>query len=191
MKRCLRRLRTELHHRYAEFFEATKSRRECAFEVHLRHRLLEATRDTEALAEACLEELRRQEAMFYAPYKPGARVFIEYQVDRATVTRGPYLIIDVCPDRRGGFHYEAAELTKKGTMHARRAPHWLFPRFALAMRLSDAPVCEDAEREASYYRECARTSRVLAFERGDLTLFAPIEGYLGSRSFRRKDRMSV
>ena len=157
MKRCLRRLRTELHHRYDEFFEATKGRRECAFEVHLRDRLLEATCDTAALAEACLEELRRQEAMFYAPYKPGDRLLAEYQVDRATLTRGPYLIIDVCPDKRGGFHYEAAELTKKGTMHARRAPHWLSPRLALTMRLSDAPVCEDAEREASYYRECAQT----------------------------------
>ena len=54
-------------------------RRECAFEVHLRDRLLEATRDTVALAGACLEELRRQEAMFYAPYKPGDRVLVEYQ----------------------------------------------------------------------------------------------------------------
>ena len=33
MKRYLRRLRTELRHRYDEFFEATKGRRECALEV--------------------------------------------------------------------------------------------------------------------------------------------------------------
>ena len=51
----------------------------CAFEVHLRDRLLEATRDAVALAEACLKELRRQEALFYAPYKPGDRVLVEYQ----------------------------------------------------------------------------------------------------------------
>ena len=184
-------MRTELHHRYDEFFEATKGPRECAFEVHLRDRLLEATRDTVALAEACLEELRRQEAMFYAPYKPGDRVLVEYQVDRVTVTRGPYLSIDVCPDKRGGFHYEAAELAKKGTMHAGRAPRWLRPRPALAMRVSDAPVCEDAEQKARYYRECAQTSRVLAFERGDLTLFQAVEVPMGSRIFRRKDRTSI
>jgi len=59
------------------------------------------------------------------------------------------------------------------------------------MRLSDAPVCEDSEREASYYRECAQTSRVLAFERGDLTLFQAVEVPLGSRIFRRKDRTST
>ena len=93
--------------------------------------------------------------------------------------------------QRGEFHYVAAELTKKGTMLASRAPHWLCPRRALAMRLSDAPVCEDAEQEASYHRECAQTSRVLAFERGDLTLFQAVEVPLGSRIFRRKDRTST
>ena len=61
------------------------------------------TRDTVALAEGCLEELRRQEAMFYAPYKPGDRVLVDYKADRATVTRGPYLIIDVCPDNAVSF----------------------------------------------------------------------------------------
>ena len=76
-------------------------------------------------------------------------------------------------------------------MHASRAPHWLCPRRALAMRLSDAPVCEDSEREASYYRECAQTSRVLAFERGGLTLFQAVELPLGSCIFRRKDRTSI
>jgi len=129
--------------------------------------------------------------MFYAPYKPGDRVLVEYQVDRVMVTRGPYLIIDVCPDNRSGFHYEAAELTKKGAMHARRAPHWLCPRPALTMRRSGAPVWEDAEREASYYRECAQTSRVLAFERGDLTLFKAVKVPLRSPIFRRKDRTSI
>jgi hypothetical protein len=191
MRSYLRRLRTELRHRYDEFFEATKGRRECAFEVQLRNRLLDATRDTVALAEACLDELRRQEAMFYAPYKPGDRVLVEYQVEGATVTRGPYLVIDVCPDKRGRFHYEAVSLTKRGTMHARRAPQWLFPRSIAAMRLSEAPVCEEAEREARYFRECSQMSRVLAYERGDLTLFEVVEGYFGSRSYRRKDRMSL
>ena len=71
-------------------------------------------------------------------------------------------------------------------MHARRAPHWLCPRPTLTMRLSDAPVCEDSEREASYYRECAQTSRVLAFERGDLTLFQAVEVSLGSRTSERR-----
>jgi len=47
------------------------------------------------------------------------------------------------------------------------------------------------EREASYYRECAQTSRVVAFERGDLTPFQAVEVPLGGRIFRRKDRTSI
>jgi hypothetical protein len=192
MRKYVRRLRVQLHHRYDEFFEATKGRRDCPFEVQLRGRLVEATRDMLALAEACLEELRRQEVMFYAPFKPGERVVVEYSAAPGAPQRArQYLITDVMPDKRGGFHYEVWELTKKGTLHARRAPHWLFPRSFSAMRRSEAPVCEDAEQEARYFRECARTSRALAFEKGDLTLFERVEGNLGSHSFRRKDRMSV
>ena len=191
LKRYLRRLRTELRHHYDGFFNATKGRRECAFEVQLRSRLLDTTRDTVALAEACLEELRRQEAMFYAPYKPGDRVIVEHDDKGITHSRGPYLIVDVCPDKRSGFHYEVVELTKSGAMHKRRYPHWLVPHSRLAIRPWEAPVCEEAESEANYYRECAKTSRMLAFEKGDLSLFQVTEGYLGSRHFRRKDRMSA
>jgi len=191
MRRCLQRLRTQLHHRYDEFFEATKRRRECAFEVQLRHRLVETTRDAVALAEACLEELRRQEAMFYAAFKPGDRVVVDYEDNGVISTRGPYLIVDVCPDKRRNFHYRAVELTKKGAVHKRRTLHWLSPRASSTMRLSDLPVCEDTEWEIKYYQGCARTSRILAFEKGDLTLFEPVDRALGSRYYTRKDRMSA
>ena len=191
MKRCLQRLRTQLNHRYDEFFEATKGRRECALEVQLRHRLVEATRDAVALAEACLGELRRQEALFYAPFKPGDCVVVDYEDNGVISTRGTYLIVDVCPDKRRDFHYRAVELTKKGAVHKRRTLRWLFPRAYLTMRLSNMPVCEDAEWEIKYFRECARTSRTLAFEKGDLMLFEAFEGTLGSHYCNRKDRMSA
>ena len=189
MNRCVRRLRTELRHRFDEFFEATKGRRECALEVAVRDRLLDATKDAVALAEACLEELRRQEAMFYAPFKPGDRVIAEYMVDGSVHTGGPYLIIDVRPEKRGGFHYEAAKLTKRGVMHKRGGWPWLSPRPGIEIKLWEAPVCEDAEWEAKYFRECAKASRVRAFEKGDLTLFEPVDTYLGRR-YRRNDRLT-
>jgi hypothetical protein len=115
MNRYVRRLRTQLRYRYDEFFESTKGRRDCPFEVQLRGRLLDATRDTLVLAEACVEELRRQEVMFYAPFKPGDRVVVERAVDEPTAKQYQYLIIDVRPGKRAAFHYEAIELTKKGT----------------------------------------------------------------------------
>lgn len=191
MKSCLQRFRTQLRHRYDEFFEATKGRRECALEVQLRHRLVEATRDAVALAEACVDELRRQEAMFYAPFKPGDCVIVDYEDHGAISTSGTYLIVDVCPDKRRDFYYRALELTKKGAVHKRRTLHWIFPRASSTMRLSNMPVCEDTQWEIQYFRECARTSRTLAFEKGDLTLFEAFEGTLGSRYYNRKDRMSA
>jgi hypothetical protein len=191
IRRCLLRLRTQLRHRYDEYFEATKGRRECAFEVQLRHRLLESTREAVALAEACLEELRRQELMFYSPFKPGDRIVVDYVDNGVARTRGPYIIVDICPGKRRAFHYQALELTKAGAVHKRRALQWIWPRASLTIRLSELPVCEEAEWEAKYYSECAKASRVLAFEKGDLTLFEAIGGILGSRTFRRKDRRSA
>lgn len=117
MQGCLRRLSTQLRNRYAEFFEATKGRRECALEVQLRHRLLDSTRDAVALAEACLKELRRQEALFYAPFKPGDRVVVEAKDNGIVKCRGHFLIVDICPDKRRDFHYEALEITKTGAIY--------------------------------------------------------------------------
>lgn len=191
MKRYLRRLRTELRHRYDEFFEATKGRRECALEVQLRSRVLDATRDIVALAEACLQELRRQEALFYSPFKPGDLVVADYRDQDVTRSLGMYLIIDVCPDKRSAFHYEALELTKSGAIHKRRTRRWLYPRECLTLRTSDVSVPEETEQEATYYRECAKTSRIRAFEKGDLSMFEAVEGYLGGKRFRRTDRMSL
>ncbi len=151
--------------------------------------MLDFTRDTVGLIEAALLELRRQEAMFHAPFKPGDRVVVEREVEGVGRTFGPYLILDVCPEKRHGYHYEVAQLTKSGAMHKRAATQWVIPSPSSTIRLSDVPVCEDAKWESKYYRECAQTSRTLAFNSGDLTLFEAVEGRLGARHFRRKDRM--
>ena len=190
MKRYLRRLRTELRHRYDEFFAATKGRRDCPFEVSLKSRQLDSAREAVALAEACLTELRRQEAMFYAPFKPGDRVVVEY-IDKGTLqTRGPYLITDIEPGKKTGYTYQVVELTKTGTIHKRRWPHSLFPNDRIEIRKSEQPVADEAEWDATYYRECARFSRELSFQRGQLDLFEPVSGMYGSvQSYRRCDRM--
>ena len=190
MKRYLRRLRTELRHRYDEFFAATKGRRDCPFEVSLRSRQLDAAREAVALAEACLTELRRQEAMFYAPFKPGDRVRVEY-TDKGTLqTRGPYLVTDVEPGRKAGYSYQVVELTRAGTIHKRRWPHSLDPTDRITIRKSEQKANDEGEWEATYYRECAKFSRELSFQRGQLDLFEPVKGMFGSaQSYRRRDRM--
>jgi hypothetical protein len=191
MKTYVRKLHTQLNHRYQELFATARKRRECPLEVSLRSRMVEVTRDTVGLAEASLEELRRQEAMFYAPFTPGDRITVEY-VDRGTtVVRGPYLVVDIRPGKKApAFCYEVQELTKAGALHKRRWRHSVCPSERITIKPSDIRLNTDGEWEARYYRECAQTSRVLAFERGDLTLFEAREGFLGGKSFHRKDRMA-
>jgi hypothetical protein len=188
LRRYLRRLRTETKHRYEEIYDGTGRRRECAFEVSLRQRQVEAAQEIQALAEACLHELMRQEALFFAPFKPGDRITAELVDRKQSYKLGPYLIVDIEPDKRFGFVYEVVEITKSGAMHKGRWRHPLSPRKNLVVHRFEQPVSEEAEAESNYYRECAKTSRVLAFERGDLTLFEAEKHLWGSRSFRRRDR---
>jgi hypothetical protein len=190
MKRYLRRLRTELRHRHDEFFASTRDRRDCPFEVSLKSRQLDATREAVALAEACLTELRRQEAMFYAPFKPGDRVVVEY-ADKGTLqTHGPYLVTDVEPWKKTGYCYRVVELTRAGTIHKRRWPHPLLPTDRINIRRSEQKANDEGEREATYYRECAKFSRELSFQHGQLDLFEPVKGMFGSvETYRRRDRM--
>lgn len=152
MKRYLRRLRTELHHRYDEFFEATKGRRECAFEVHLRDRLLEATRDTVALAEACLEELRRQEAMFYAPYKPGGPCC------RRISSRPSNAHTRSIPDYRR-VSRQARRVSLRSRRTYEEGHHARPSRTALAV---PSPRIDDATQRRARLRRCGAGSQLLS-----------------------------
>lgn len=190
MKRYVRRLRTELRHRYDEFFAATRGRRDCPLEVRLKSRQVDRAREAVALAEACLAELQRQEAMFYAPFKPGDRVLVDWVEKGQRLPRGHFLVVDVEPDRKTGFRYEVAELTKRGTMHKARWPHPLAPHDRIEIRASDLPVDEEGARESTFYRENAMASRELAYRRGQLDMFEPVKDYSGTvRSFRRRFRL--
>jgi hypothetical protein len=56
-------------------------------------------RDAVSLIEACVAEIERQEAMFYAPFKPGDCIDIERTICGERTTIGPYLVVDVLPDK--------------------------------------------------------------------------------------------
>lgn len=190
LRRRLRRLRTLLNHRYLESYELTRKRRDCPFEMNLLRRLTDATSETVMLAEACLQELRRQEVMFYAPFKPGDCVSVEFEDARGEKRTEYRLVADITPGKRSGdFYYEVFDLTKAGTISKRGWKHPLNPR--LDIKRAEPRLNEEGQRYAEFYREAAKVSRVLAFERGDLTMFEPVRGYLGISSYRRVERTSV
>jgi hypothetical protein len=192
LRKLSNRAERALRHCYEEFFVATGRRRDCPLEVAILSRQLDQTREIVALARVCTEEIRRQEAMFYAPFKPGDRIIAEQPIGRSVQTFGPYLIVDVQPDKRTVYRYEVAGLVKSGRMHKRGAWTWIAPRRTTVIRLWAGEVGDEAESEARYFRECAATSRTLAFENGDLSLFEAVSaGHLGGVSYRRKDRTDV
>lgn len=189
LQRYLRRSRTELIHRYDESFDATKGRRDCPLEVSVRRLTTAHFRDAVSLLEACLEELQRQEAMFYAPFKPGDRIAVERTIDGVRKLTGPYLVVDVLPDKRTRYVYECGTLTKDGAIYKRRSYTRVCPDASSIICQSDAPLNDDGRWEAEYFRRCAETSRRLAFETGDLTLFEGRKDLLDRPFYRRKDRL--
>jgi hypothetical protein len=189
LKRLLRRTRTEVQHRYEDLFDSTKGRRDCPLEVAVRRRLLGASQDAVSLLEACVEELERQEAMFYAPFKPGDRIVVDRVVRGVNERFGPYLIVDVLPDKRSRYIYDCVALTKGGAMYKARGTAMFRPDNVSTIRLSDVALSRSGQWEAEYYRRCAETARQLAFTAGDVTLFEARESLLGRPHYRRKDRL--
>lgn len=191
LKGLLRQLETDLKRRYEGYFEATRGRRDCPLESNLRRRRAEQGRDIVSLAKACLEDLRRQEAMFYAPFKPGDRVTVERVEKGGVQSRGPFLITDVRPHKRLRYRYVMVQLTKDGRMHKRQADHWVDPQDGTTVAAWKGALSEEGAWEAKYFRSCAETSRAMSFEQGDLSLFeAHLGGPLNITSYRRRDRMS-
>ena len=190
LKRYLRRMRTEMRHRYDETFEATRGRRECPLEVSMRRRLTQHYEDAVGLLEACLEELQRQEAMFFAPFKPGDCIDVERTekgVGKQTI--GPLMIVDVLPDKTTQYCYDCIALTKSGSIYKRSGSARICPDSSAVVIASLLPLNDQGRWEAEYFRRCAQTSHQLAFSTGDLTLFERSDDVLGRPHYRRKDRL--
>ncbi len=181
----LKRARTDLRRKYDDFFEATKGRRDCPLEVQVKSRAIDHARSTVKLLEACIQELKRQEAMFYAPFKPGDRIEVERHGGGAIDT---YMIIDIVPDKKTRYAYECVAMTKGGSMYKRGGSARVWPKASSTIRASLAPLNAEGIWESEYFRRCAETSHLLCVSRGDLRLFEVQKSLLGDTSYyRRRD----
>jgi hypothetical protein len=146
--------------------------------------------DAVSLLEACVEELKRQEALFLAPFKPGDCIVVERTAEGASNTYGPYMIVDVLPDKRTKYSYDCVALTKGGSMYKRSGNARICPDVSSAIAISDLALSDSGQWEAEYFRRCAQTSHQLAHSTGDLTLFEASKDMLGRPRYRRKDRLN-
>lgn len=184
LKTYLGRARTDLRRKYDEFFSATKGRRDCPLEVQIRHRAVDHALSTVKLLEACVQEVQRQEAMFYAPFKPGDRIEVERHEGGAFEA---YLVVDVLPDKKTLYSYECVALTKNGAMYKRGGNARIWPGASSTIRASVAALNAEGKWESEYFRRCAETSRILSMRRGDVSLFEARKTSLGEIHYRRKD----
>ena len=183
LKAYLRRARIDLRRKYDEFFGATKGPRDCPLEVQIRNRAVDHALSTVKLLEACVQEVQRQEAMLYAPFKPGDRIEVERHKGRAFEA---YLVVDVLPDKKTLYSYECVALTKNGAMYKRGGSARIWPRASSTIRASEAPLNAEGMWESEYFRRCAETSRILSMRRGDVSLFEARKTQ-GGIQYRRKD----
>jgi hypothetical protein len=173
---------------YDEFFQATKGRRDCPLEVQLKSRAVDHALSTVKLLEACVHEVQRQEAIFFAPFKPGDLI----DVDRHDGgTFDTYLVIDVLPDKKTKYSYECVALTKSGSMLKRGGDTRVWPSASSTIRSSEAPLNAEGKWESEYFRRCAETSRLLSMNIGDLRLFESLKTSLGGTYYRRKDFLDL
>lgn len=185
LKTYLRSARIDLRRRYDASFKATKGRRDCPLEVQIKHLAVDHAQNTVKLLEACVHELQRQEAMFYAPFKPGDRIEVEFQKEAIVRT---YLVVDIRPGKGKKYTYDCVALTKSGSMYKRRSNAWITPSASSTIRASGAPLNAEGKWESEYFRRCAETSRVMSMDRGDLRLFkAQNKPWWGVADYKRWD----
>lgn len=186
LKAYLRRARVDLQRKYDDFFAATKGRRDCPLEVQVRSRAIEHSQSTVKLLEVCIEEVQRQEAVFYAPFKPGDRISVERNGSGQSEA---YLVVDVLPDKKTRYTYECVALTKGGCMYKKGGNARMRPSPSTIIQASDALLNAEGAWESEYFRRCADTARVMAIEKGDIRLFEAHKTPFGGLHYRRKDML--
>jgi len=151
--------------------------------------MVEHFEDAVSMLEACVEELQRQEALFLAPFKPGDRIDVERDVNGVPTLSGPFMVVDVLPDKRTKYSYDCVALTKDGAMYKRAGTARVTPDEWTKVAASEVALNDAGRWESEYYRRCAQTSHQLAFSDGDTTLFEARKDWLGRPHYRRKDRL--
>lgn len=156
------------------------------FENSLRWRRYRDATDLELIAEACLHDLRKVQAMRLAPFSPGDQVVATLTLKGFPSMEKRYGIWDVEPNARGSYSYEAVWITKSGTLSKRFDIQPLLPeRFSL--RACEAPLSTDAATTLKWRREVCERFADRTVNVGSLDDFEIEEtGWSKHRSIRRR-----
>ena len=167
--------------------DAGFSRRMCRpFESSLRWKRYQDATDLQMIAEACLHDLRKAQAMRFAPFHPGDQVIATLTLKGFTPTETRYGIWDVEPSKRSSYSYEAVRITKAGTLSKRMSIQPLMTdRFSL--HRCQAPLHKDTAFTLQWRRDLCDRFLEQTVHTGSLETFTIEQiGLFRRRSIRRR-----
>jgi hypothetical protein len=155
-------------------------------ENSLRWRRYRDAADLQLIAEACLHDLRKVQAVRFAPFSPGDQVIGTLTVKGIPPTTRRYAIWDIEPTPRELYCYQAIRITNAGDLSKRLRIQPLLPgRFLL--RSCDEPLAGESAAALKWRREVCSTFVDRTVNIGTLDHFEIHEaGWMGHRSI--KDR---
>lgn len=189
IRRLIRRLRTKQRKAWEEADSLYRKRRRCPAEMALLVRQSQQVQDNIMLAEACLKELLRQEALALSPWKAGDCVIVSYVDYSGPRDKMPYLILEVeAGVKRGAYSYRVLAITKEGRT-TRRNWTYICPSRYVQISRAEVRLSDEGRREVEYWREIERSFTDRVFNKGDLSAFQPVTGYLGTAAHEAKYRL--
>ena len=171
LKRYLRVLRANYNRAWRELEEVFRIRKGCPFEHSLRYHRFDEARKLLELAEKCLKEVNHCYALRLAAFQPGAQIVVTITMRGFEPRPTRYLILDVEWSKGDEYHYVVHEITKTGTLHKGRYPHWVSPSNRIAIELCDEPLPEETRWRAQARRDATKALFEAVLQRGDLAMF--------------------
>lgn len=171
LQRYLRALRANYNRAYREASEVFRIRRGCPFEHSLRYRRFDDARKLLELAEKCLKEINHCYALRLAAFQPGTQIVVTTTMRGFEPRPTRYLVRDVEWRKGDEYHYVVHELTKTGTLHKGRYPHWVSPSSRIAIEQCDEQLPKETQWEADARRGAAKALLETVLQQGDLAMF--------------------
>ena len=126
-------------------------------ESSLRWRRYQDATDLLKIAEACLHDLQKVQALRLAPFSPGDQVVATFTAMAGRPQmEARYGIWDIEPGPHESYSYEVVEITKTGALFKRLSIQRVWPE-RVSLRLCDEALVKESRSTLSWRREVSAT----------------------------------
>jgi hypothetical protein len=142
-------------------------RRVSPFVVNLRYHRLFSAYEVEEVAQECLNQLRKANALSIAEFFPGDLITLEVILKGLARRPERHIIKDVEWSKPNSYHYIAWQVTKEGNLF-RAGPGWLCPSNLIRITRCDDTLPAETERQCKWFHEVAKEFVQRVTDRGSL-----------------------